>query len=135
MSNCSKTEPENALGETTLVGRLSRLLAAIADELACAANEVVMLGELMSHDAVKLERREAAYDLQAFDLFAQTAHAHARLLKRLAEGDAGHSSDGISALIEEVPFAHIRQRLLTAVSGGNSKPFSEEANGSEVSWF
>jgi hypothetical protein len=98
---------------------------------------MVKLGELLSRDALDQEQAPPTYDLQTFDIVSQTAQAQARLLKRLAEGEAGPGGAGLPALIDEVPFAHMRRRLHNA-SGGEAAEQDNptpEQDDTEVSWF
>ena len=136
MSNSSDEHTEPSSEDRALIRRWAGLLSVIADELARTAGEVVKLGELISNDKVNQERPAEAYDLQVVDIFAQTANAQARLLQRLADWGSGHSGDGISAMIEEVPFARMRQRLREASKGEKTEtPPDEDPDDTQVSWF
>jgi hypothetical protein len=135
MSNSSDRDRVDNLDGATFADGVSRLLSAIADEILRAATEVVALGEKLSGDAASRADR-TSYDLQVFDAFSQTAHAQARLLKRLAVREHGQQMAHLGALIDEVPFAHVRQRLESAAYGRVlQKPSKEESSDSEVSWF
>lgn len=137
MSNSSEPKPPIITDGLAPMGPLSRLLSVISDELTHLATEMVKLGELLSRDALEQKQAPPTYDLQSFDIVSQTAQAQARLLKRLAEGDAGPSGVGISALIEEVPFAQMRRRLHGASNGTPPEQDGKlpEEDDTQVSWF
>jgi ATPase subunit of ABC transporter with duplicated ATPase domains len=136
MSRCSEAVPEDAAGVAANGEDVSRLLAAIADELAHTAGEVVKLGETLSGDMTNSDQSRGSYDLQVFDALSQAVQAQAQLLKRLAELGAAASRARITALIDDIPFSNVRQRL-RAVANGNplEAPLTDEKSDSEVSWF
>lgn len=136
MSRCSEAVPEDAVGVAANGENISRLLAAIADELAHTAGQVVKLGETLSDDMMKSDQSRESYDLQDFDAISQAVQAQARLLKRLAETGAATSRARMTTLIDDIPFSNVRQRLY-AVANGNSPaaPPADEKSDSEVSWF
>ena len=135
-SSSSKPKFSTETAEPNALARLPRLLSAIADELIRTAEDVVRLGEVVSHAASSADQPEISCDLQAFDIFSQTALAQAQLLKRLAESNKDLSSSEIAALIEEIPFATIRKRLHDASAGitSDETPIADDDAGL-VSWF
>jgi hypothetical protein len=134
MSNYSKPQPGSP-PEDPLLGTLSRLLTVIAEEFARTAEYVVEIGERLSHGAAERDQVNS-HDLQAFDIFAQTARSQASLLKRLAGTETAGAAGAIASMIEDVPFAHIRQRLHQALSlEGENAPIEEEMDDSRVTWF
>ena len=136
MSNYSDFKAEDARIGVDNGDGLSSLLAAIADELARTAGEVVKLGELLSDQTNTGERPREPYGLQAFDRLSQAVQAQARLLKRLAEHSAGSSRARIQTSIEEVPFFQVRQRLLAAADGVTSEQRNiDQQDDDDVSWF
>lgn len=136
MSSYFKSKPES-LQTSSTTAALSRLLAVMADELVRTAEYVIQVGERLSSDAAKQERTQLSCDLQAFDIFAQTARSQAALLKRLAQGNLAEAAAPalLSSMIEDVPFAAIRQRLNQAVQLEENENTEHEADDTQVTWF
>lgn len=112
-----------ATGEALSDDALLRLFQALADEIARLGVEVARVGEaLTSEHGTGITGAGASHHLQMFDVIAQSAQAHARLLASLltsSEMRTCATSHELKGHIETVPFHDVRQRLLTAMDGAN----------------
>jgi len=132
MSNSSDSPDDTGLSPTSI----GRLWKSLASEWQSIAAEIARLGAELSRLAELKSDVGLVADMQQFDLLHQQTLAQAELMLRLVESSPTAASEGqCQALIDAIPFEHVRNRLTAAMTGNESHTTSEDAVEGEVFWL
>ncbi|MGZ5920344.1 MAG: hypothetical protein ACXWLT_01095 [Rhizomicrobium sp.] len=109
---------------------LHSAILAIADELSDLALEVAMLGESLSDSGVS--RPGSSQAMQKFDAFSQALNSYSHLLYQLIR-HSGHTQGDWSALLDCIPFFHVRERIRAKIC--SSPLFLEQVEEPDDIWL
>lgn len=115
-----------------------RLLRGVSSEMAALSQDILRLGEALSGEMLAIRQTGRMYDLQSFDLIAQSAQSHAQLLHELIEAMSrteGCDLSDLEKLIQIIPFHGVRGRLSAALNGRSLQEGDVNAPDDDAEWF